>query len=77
MQPLSEEDYAILVEEFRKGGQELTQTSIEQEAAIKAEFEAAGVTFHDADVAAYREATSGFWSAWPEGFYDQLRAAAE
>ena len=77
MQTLSEEDYAILVEEFRKGGQELTQTSVEQEAAIKAEFEAAGVTFHDADVAAYREATSGFWSAWPEGFYDQLRAAAE
>ena len=65
MQTLSEEDYAILVEEFRKGGQELTQTSVEQEAAIKAEFEAAGVTFHDADVAAYREATSGFWSAWP------------
>lgn len=76
MQSLSDGDYAILIEEFRNGGQELTQTSIEQESAIKAEFEAAGVTFHVADVDAYRDATAGFWSAWPEGFYDELRTAA-
>lgn len=76
MQSLSPEDYAILVEEFRRGGQELTQQSIEQESAIRAEFEAAGVTFHDADLPAYREATQAFWANWPEGFYDQLRAAA-
>ncbi|EAR51259.1 C4-dicarboxylate transport system substrate-binding protein [Oceanicola granulosus HTCC2516] len=76
MQSLSEEDYAILVEEFRRGGRELTEQSIELETSIREEFEAAGVTFHDANIAAYRDATASFWDAWPEGFYDELRAAA-
>lgn len=76
MQSLPPEDYAILMEEFRRGGQQLTRESKEQETAIRADFEAAGVTFHDADVAAYREATAEFWSAWPDGFYETLRAAA-
>lgn len=76
MQSLSDEDFQILTEEFRRGGQELTQTSIEQESAIRAEFEEAGVTFHEANIPAYQEATAEFWTAWPDGFYDQLRAAA-
>lgn len=76
MQSLSDEDRTILMEEFRRGGHELTQQSIEQESAIRAEFEAAGVTFHEADLPAYRAATASFWSSWPDGFYDEIRAAA-
>jgi TRAP-type C4-dicarboxylate transport system substrate-binding protein len=78
-QSLSEEDRAILLEEFRKGGQELTQMSEELADEIRAEFEAQGVTFHDADLDAYREATSSFYTSfpnWPEGLYEQVRAAA-
>lgn len=76
MQSLPEADRSILMEEFRKGGEELTQQSIEKEARIKAEFEAAGVTFHEANLPAYREATASFWENWPAGTYDAIRAAA-
>lgn len=76
MKSLSKEDYAILVEEFRRGGRELSQQSIALESSIRSDFEAAGVTFHDADITAYRQATAGFWDAWPDGFYEELRAAA-
>ncbi|AZY96034.1 C4-dicarboxylate ABC transporter substrate-binding protein (plasmid) [Paracoccus sp. Arc7-R13] len=78
-QSLNEGDRAILLEEFRTGGQELAKTSAELEAEIRAEFEAKGVTFHEADVEAYRAATQGFYSSfpdWPEGLDDQVRAAA-
>ena len=78
-QSLSEEDRAVLIEEFRRGGQELTAESIEAEGAIREEFEAAGVTFHEADLDAYREATAGFYEGfegWPEGLFDEIRAAA-
>lgn len=76
MQSIPEADRTIVMEEFRKGGQDLTQQSIDKEAAIKAEFEAAGVTFHEANLEAYREATSSFWDSWPEGTYEAIRAAA-
>lgn len=78
-QQISEGDRAILLEEFRKSGQELTQLSIGLEDSIKKEFEAQGVTFHDADAEAYRKATAGFYTSfpdWPAGLYDQVRAAA-
>ncbi|MFN4099496.1 MAG: TRAP transporter substrate-binding protein DctP [Pararhodobacter sp.] len=75
-QALSDEDRAILMEEFRQGGQDLTAQSEALAGEIRAEFEAAGVTFHEADLDAYREATASFWNSWPEGFYDQIRAAA-
>ena len=70
---------AVLMEEFRTGGQELTKLSADLEGQIRTEFEAQGVTFHEADIGAYREATAGFFTsfpAWPEGLYDQVRAAA-
>ena len=78
-QQISEADRAILLEEFRKGGHNLTKLSAELEAEIRAEFEAQGVTFHEANVEAYREATAGFYESfpnWPEGLYEQVRAAA-
>jgi TRAP-type transport system periplasmic protein len=76
---LSEGDRATLMEEFRKGGQELSKLSEDRAAEIRKQFEAAGVTFHNADVEAYRKATAGFYSSfpkWPAGLYDKVRAAA-
>jgi TRAP-type C4-dicarboxylate transport system substrate-binding protein len=76
---LSEGDRAILLEEFRKGGQELSKLSEDKAAEIRREFEAAGVTFHDADIEAYRATTAGFYTSfpqWPEGLLEKVRAAA-
>ena len=78
-QGMSEADRKILMEEFRTGGQQLTKISADLEGEIRKEFEAKGVTFHQADIAAYRKATAGFYTSfpnWPAGLYDQVRAAA-
>jgi TRAP-type C4-dicarboxylate transport system substrate-binding protein len=78
-QSLSEKDQAILMEEFRKGGQELAAESEALQKKIRADFEAQGVQFHDPDLEAYRKVTSGFWTNfpdWPEGLYDKIRSAA-
>ncbi|WP_367716596.1 TRAP transporter substrate-binding protein DctP [Nitratireductor sp. GISD-1A_MAKvit] len=78
-QQISEQDRAILLEEFRKGGQNLTQVSADLEAEIRSEFESQGVTFHEADLDAYRKATASFYTSfpnWPDGLYDKVRAAA-
>src|SRR5690606_562538 len=75
-QQISEDDRAILVEEFRKSGRDLTQLSQELEDTIRSEFEAQGVTFHDADVDAYRNATADFYTSfpnWPAELYDEVR----
>lgn len=73
---LSEGDREILLEEFRQGGQELAARSEALADEIRAEFEEAGVTFHEADLEAYREATSSFYDAFPEGLFEEVRAAA-
>lgn len=78
-QGLSEEDRQIVLEEFRRGGQELTAASMALQEEIRDQFVAEGVSFHEADLDAYREATSSFWTsfpAWPEGLFDEIRAAA-
>ena len=75
-QALSEGDRAIMIEEFRRGGQKLTEQSIAQENEIRQEFEAAGVTFHDPNLEAYRAATASFFEGLPEGLFDKIRAAA-
>jgi len=79
LKSLSEGDQAILMEEFRKGGQELTAKSEALQNKIRTDLEAQGVQFHEPDLAAYREVTSGFWTSfpnWPKGLYNQIRAAA-
>ncbi|WP_293867420.1 TRAP transporter substrate-binding protein DctP [uncultured Alsobacter sp.] len=76
---LSAGDRAILLEEFRKGGQELSKVSAERGAAIRKEFEAAGVTFHEADIPAYRKMTASFYTSfpkWPAGLHEKVLAAA-
>ncbi len=76
---LSDTDQQILLEEFRKGGQKLTEISEGLAAEIRAEFEAAGVTFHEADLDGYRAKTAEFYTSfpdWPEGLFEDVRAAA-
>ena len=73
---LDDADRAILLEEFREGGRELTARSEALAGEIRAEFEAAGVTFHAADLEAYRTATTSFYDSMPEGLFEQVRAAA-
>lgn len=76
---LSAGDRAVLLEEFRKGGQELSKVSADRATAIRKEFEAAGVTFHEADVPAYRKATASFYTSfpkWPAGLHEKVLAAA-
>ncbi len=78
-QSLSEGDRAIMLEEFLKGGQELTQRSAALNGQIRKEFEAAGVKFFDANIPAYRKATSPFYTSfpqWPAGLFEKVRAAA-
>ena len=44
------------------------------------EFEAAGVTFHEADVPAYRKATASYYTSfpkWPAGLHEKVLAAAK
>lgn len=77
---LSPGDRSVLLEEFRKGGQELSKLSLERAASIRKEFEAAGVTFHDADVEAYRKATASYYTSfpkWPAGLHEKVLAAAK
>ena len=55
------------------------EASADRAAAIRKEFEAAGVTFHEADVPAYRKATASFYTSfpkWPAGLHEKVLAAA-
>lgn len=76
---LTTEDQAVMLEEFKKGGQELTKLSEGLGEEIRQEFEAAGVTFHEANLEAYRQATADFYvnfSDWSEELHKKMRAAA-
>ena len=57
---------AIILEEFRAGGQNATAMEIASAGTLRGEFEAQGVTFTEADVEAYRAATEPFSTAFPE-----------
>lgn len=56
----------ILLEEFQAGGRNATAMEIASAETLRGEFEAQGVTFHEADTAAYRAATESFYDAFPE-----------
>lgn len=66
----------ILTEEFAAGAQTMTETTLEQEDVLRAEFEEElGVTLVEPDIDAYREAALPFYDAFPEfreGLHDQL-----
>ena len=70
---------AVMIEEFRRGGEEVTRRNAALVGETRRRFEAAGVTFVEADIAAYREATKPFFASfpdWPPGLIDQIRAAS-
>ncbi len=77
-QQLSPEYQQVLVEEFQKSGEiasgrhtERTKDNIEKMKAI-------GVEIHEADIAAYRDATRDFYtnsSDWPADLVDRVREA--
>lgn len=63
----------ILTEEFAAGAQTMTDTTLEQEDVLRAEFEDdLGVTLVEADADAYAKASSSFYDAFPE-FREGLR----
>jgi TRAP-type C4-dicarboxylate transport system substrate-binding protein len=77
---LPQEYQDVLLEEFRTGGDEATQAEIDSQATARAELEAAGVTFTEADTDSYREATASFYDAFPEwsdGLYEEVQALLE
>lgn len=77
---LPEEYQAILLEEFRWGGDEATRIEIEGQEGVRAEMEAAGVEFHEADTESFRSATESFYGAFPEwsdGLLDSVRAVLD
>lgn len=78
-QRIAPADQAVLIEEFRRGGEEVTRRNAALVGETRRRFEAAGVTFVEADIAAYREATKPFFASfpdWPPGLIDQIRAAS-
>ncbi len=77
-QGLPVEYQQILVEEFTRGGEAVTALEFEGQDQARADLEAEGVTFHDADQDAYREATAAFYTsnpAWSSGLYERVVAA--
>jgi TRAP-type C4-dicarboxylate transport system substrate-binding protein len=75
-QKLSQEHQDALLEEFSQGGIDSTQVNADKEEETKRFLEENGVTITEADLAAYRDATASFYDGYPEGFLDDVRAAA-
>jgi TRAP-type C4-dicarboxylate transport system substrate-binding protein len=76
---LSDEEKAIVTEEFRNAGVESSRDAASKIAAARGRMEAKGITFTEANIPAYREATASFYTSfpqWPAGLFDAVRAAA-
>lgn len=74
---LPQEYQDVLLEEFRAGGDEATEMEIASQDTARAELEAAGVTFTEADTESYREATQVFYDSfpdWSDGLYEDVQA---
>ena len=77
---LSEEQRAILVEEFTASGETAAKTHTERTNGHIEQMKAAGVEVHEADIAAYRAATKDFYANskdWSADLVDQIRALAQ
>lgn len=73
---LPQEYQDVLLEEFRAGGDEATAMEIAGQDTARAELEAAGVTFSEADTESYREATQSFYTSfpdWTDGLYEDVQ----
>lgn len=77
---LSEEYRAVLAEEFNASGEIAAKTHTDRTNANIEAMKASGVEVHEADIAAYRAATEGFYrnsKNWPADLVDQIREAAK
>lgn len=77
-QSLPEEYQTVLIEEFAAGGRAVTATEFEGQEQARADLEAEGVKFTEADREAYRAATESFYTSFPEwsdGLYERVNAA--
>lgn len=76
-QTLPEDIQDILLEEFARGGEEMSQMTIESQDEFRQLLEEEGVTFVEPDNAAYAEATSIFYSnfpGFPEGIFETIQS---
>lgn len=73
---LTAEQQQILIDEFAKGGVDSTAENASMEGDTLEALEEQGVTVTEANLEAYREATLGYYDGYPEGFLDEVRAAA-
>jgi TRAP-type transport system periplasmic protein len=76
---LSPEHQKILLEEFNKSGEIAAERHNKRTSESLDKMKSMGVTIHDADISAYREATKAFYTtapAWPPTLVEEVRAAA-
>lgn len=76
-QTLPEDIQQILLEEFARGGEEMTQMTIDMQVEFRERLEAEGVTFVEPDLASYAEATSVFYTnfpGFPDGIFEDIQS---
>ena len=71
---LPEDVQAILLEEFQRGGVEMTAITLAQEQEYQGRLEDEGVEFFDADIEAYAAKTQSFYSRFTPGLYEEVRS---
>lgn len=76
-QTLPEDIQEIILEEFARGGEEMTEMTIALQSDYRSKLEAEGVTFVEADTAAYAAKTASFYDDFPglpKGIYTEIQA---
>lgn len=63
---MTEEQQQIVVEEFIAGGEFVTQATSAKDEESRELMESNGIRFHEANIAAYREATADYFEHFPE-----------
>lgn len=71
---LPEDVQAILLEEFQRGGVEMTAITLAQEQEYQGRLEDEGVEFFDADIEAYAAKTQSFYSRFTPGLYEEVQS---
>lgn len=76
-QTLPDDIQQVLLEEFARGGEEMTEMTIALQNEFRTRLEAEGVTFVEANISAYVEATKPFYDnfpGFPPGIFDDIQA---
>ncbi len=69
---MTEAQRQVVLEEFGAGGDEVTEATSKKDQDSRELMEQQGIAFHDADIAAYREATAGYFGYFPEWSTDTV-----